>query len=509
MKTTFVNNTTKQEVGVFDLFVLENGQVQSDGKRGERFLKKYEYLLREVAHAEDGSSIFEPVEGWSVLNGSRKRGTQKPQQPKPRKKSEKPQPQPTEKAEAENVPTVFFTVNGETFRNGDRVTIETVDAYDAHHTAEVGTLTGYSSTQALAEVTTDNGEKVYGHFATVKHSPAEAVEVVGEESNEETAHKPENVHTTEESTKDEQALIAAIKNLRGGAIDAGKVEEIVLNVLNRMAKEDHKKVSAVVKKARQNAKKDGEVYCEKFERIVAKVARGNNVYLYGRAGSGKSHTAEQVAERLGLDFYGQTTIQFAHDVRGYGDAGGNYQETPFFKAFAHGGLYFQDEYDRSNSEAAIVLNSALANGWYDFPIVGRVNAHPDFRFMAAGNTLMKGADEEYVTGQIIDASCRDRFCCFFEVDYNHTVEMKIAGGNEEIVAFVEDIREAIKATGIQQVVSYRATAAMRDEVENENDKEACIIESVCKGLEKDEIREIYGALKNKDNVWAKAMKKAF
>ena len=313
----------------------------------------------------------------------------------------------------------------------------------------------------------------------------------------------------EEKASDEQALINAIKNLRGGAVDAAKVEEIVFNVLNRLAKEEPKKVSAVVKKARQNAKKDGEVYCEKFERIVAKVARGNNVYLFGRAGSGKSHTAEQVAERLGLDFYGQTTIQFAHDVRGYGDAGGNFQETPFFKAFANGGLYFQDEYDRSNSEAAIVLNSALANGWYDFPIVGRVNAHPNFRFMAAGNTLMKGADEEYVTGQIIDASSRDRFGFFFEVDYNHTVEMKIAGGNEEIVAFVEDIREAIKTTGIQQVVSYRATAAMRDEVENEDDKEACIIESVCKGLEKDEIREIYGALKNKENVWAKAMKKAF
>ena len=135
------------------------------------------------------------------------------------------------------------------------------------------------------------------------------------------------------------------------------------------------------------------------------VRDGYNIYLYGAAGSGKSHTAEQIADALGLAFYGQTTIQFAHDVRGYGDAGGNFVDTPFFKAFAHGGLYFQDEYDRSNTEAAIVLNSALANGWYDFPVIGRVNAHPDFRFMAAGNTLMTGADEEYVSGQVQDASC--------------------------------------------------------------------------------------------------------
>lgn len=468
-----------------------NGFVKSNtGKPlGKRFANAWAGVLTETTD-DNGQQCFVLSDEWTVLT----KGERKSRQRKPTPANEQ---------------KILFTVNGEPFRKGDCVTVETVDAYDAHLTTEAGTLTGYSSTQALAEVTTDNGKRVYGHFATVKHFPDESVEVMEEEPKEENAHNDENVHTNDENTKDEQALIAAIKNLRGGAVDAAKVEEIVFNVLNRLANEDPKKVSTVVKKVRQNAKKDGEVYCEKFERIVAKVARGNNVYLYGRAGSGKSHTAEQVAERLGLDFYGQTTIQFAHDVRGYGDAGGNFQETPFFKAFANGGLYFQDEYDRSNSEAAIVLNSALANGWYDFPIVGRVNAHPNFRFMAAGNTLMKGADEEYITGQVIDPSCRDRFGFFFEVDYNHTVELKIAGGNEEIVAFVEDIREAIKETKILHVVSYRATAAMRDEVENENDKEACIVESVCKGLERDEIREIYGALKNKENAWAKAMKKAF
>lgn len=80
--------------------------------------------------------------------------------------------QPTQGAqEAESEPAELFTVNGETFRKGDRVTVETVDAYDAHHTTEAGILTGYASAQALAEVATDDGQKVYGHFATVKHSP--------------------------------------------------------------------------------------------------------------------------------------------------------------------------------------------------------------------------------------------------------------------------------------------------------------------------------------------------
>ena len=348
---------------------------------------------------------------------------------------------------------------------------------------------------------------------TAEQTVEDSVPVVTDEQSEtvETANSDESqIVTTEQNeddTTNEQALIAALKNLRGGAVDVTKVREIVAEELSKLVAADAKKAAKVIDAAKKNNNKRDEVYCAKFQRIVAKVSRGNNVYLYGPAGSGKSHTAEQVADALGLDFYGQTTIQFAHDVRGYGDAGGNFQETPFFKAFCYGGLYFQDEYDRSNAEAAIVLNSALANGWYDFPIVGRVEAHPNFRFMAAGNTLMTGADEEYVTGQEIDASSRDRFAYFFEVDYSNEVELRIAHGNENIVSFVEDVRQAIKQTGIKHVVSYRATAAMIDEVENENDLTACCEESIFKALDVDARREIYERLNNKSNVWAKALKK--
>lgn len=329
----------------------------------------------------------------------------------------------------------------------------------------------------------------------------ETVEVVTEDE-----PQPETTAQTEDDTTNEQALIAALKNLRGGAVDIAKVREIVAEELSKLVAADPKKAAKVIEAAKKTNGKKDEVYCAKFQRIVAKVSRGNNVYLYGPAGSGKSHTAEQVAEALGLDFYGQTTIQFAHDVRGYGDAGGNFQETQFYKAFAFGGLYFQDEYDRSNAEAAIVLNSALANGWYDFPIVGRVEAHKNFRFIAAGNTLMTGADEEYVTGQEIDASSRDRFAYFFEIDYSHEVELHIAHGNESIVSFVEDVRQALKQTGIKHVVSYRATAAMIDELENENDLVACCDESIFKTLDTDARREIYERLNDKTNVWAKAFK---
>lgn len=338
---------------------------------------------------------------------------------------------------------------------------------------------------------------------TATDEPKDVPEVVEVET------VPEDIPTTKDTTTyedltNEQALIAALKNLRGGAVDMAKVREIVREEFSKLAADNPTKAAKVLKVAKVDK---NEVHCEKYERIRAKVSRGRRVYLYGPAGSGKSHTAEQIAKDLGLTFYGQTTIQFAHDVRGYGDAGGNFQETPFFKAFCFGGLYFQDEYDRSNAEAAIVLNSALANGWYDFPVVGRVVAHPDFRFMAAGNTLMKGADEGYITGQEIDPSSRDRFDFYFKVGYIREVEMMIAHNNEDIVNFVEDVRQAISSCGIEHVVSYRATAAMTDEVENENDLVSCCEEGIFKGLDVDARREIFHALNDKDNVWAKALKK--
>ena len=304
---------------------------------------------------------------------------------------------------------------------------------------------------------------------------------------------------TENNSSDADLLLSLLRKQTGG-VDASKVREIVLQTLSELAGGDSAKIKTIARKAAdKNAPK-----CDDYDDILQDIADGYNVYLFGPAGSGKSHTAEQIAADLGLDFYGQTTIQFAHDVRGYGDAGGKFVDTPFFKAFKNGGLYFQDEYDRSNAEAAIVLNTALANHYYDFPVVGRVNAHPNFRFLAAGNTVMTGADENYITGQIIDASGRDRFGAYYEIGYNHTVEMSIAGGDAETVNFNEDLRKAIKAAGLNHVVSYRATAYM---VNRKKDLVKTLQRCTFKGLQIDEIRIICNYLQNKSNSWAQAAEK--
>lgn len=248
-----------------------------------------------------------------------------------------------------------------------------------------------------------------------------------------------------------------------------------------------------------------EVVCEDFEEILTYVSKGAPVYLYGAAGCGKSHTARQLADALGLPFYESMQVMFAHDVKGYGDAGGNYQATPFFKAFTEGGVFFLDEVDASAPEALVVLNTAIANRRFDFPIVGNVTAHPNFRVVAAGNTAMTGADLEYVARSVQDAATENRFS-FFEMHYDRRVELPVcAGGDEVLMNFITDLRQAIRAANIIKCVSYRQTKLLADPDLLKFGRVKALRRNVFKGMEDDEIRIIYGYLTDKENIWAQAM----
>ena len=252
-----------------------------------------------------------------------------------------------------------------------------------------------------------------------------------------------------------------------------------------------------------------EVVCEDFEEILTYVSKGAPVYLYGAAGCGKSHTARQLADALGLPFYESMQVMFAHDVKGYGDAGGNYQATPFFKAFTEGGVFFLDEVDASAPEALVVLNTAIANRRFDFPIVGNVTAHPNFRVVAAGNTAMTGADLEYVARSVQDAATENRFS-FFEMHYDRRVELPVcAGGDEVLMNFITDLRQAIRAANIIKCVSYRQTKLLADPDLLKFGRVKALRRNVFKGMEADEIRIIYGYLTDTENIWAKAMYELF
>lgn len=196
------------------------------------------------------------------------------------------------------------------------------------------------------------------------------------------------------------------------------------------------------------------IFHKKFEEILKIVSKNVPLMLTGPAGAGKNYTLEQVAKALDLPFYFTNAITQEYKLTGFIDAGGKYQETQFYKAFKDGGLFFLDEVDASVPEALIILNSAIANGYFDFPN-GRVDAHKDFRVVCAGNTYGTGADMVYVGRNALDGATLDRFAVI-EFDYDEEVEKQLAYDND-LYDFIKDLRNSIKEASLRYIVSMRAT----------------------------------------------------
>lgn len=241
----------------------------------------------------------------------------------------------------------------------------------------------------------------------------------------------------------------------------------------------------------------------KFERVLKYVANHHNVYLYGPAGSGKNVICEQVAKALGVPFYYQNTIITKFDVTGYKNAAGEFEETEFYKAWTQGGVFMLDEADNACAEALVTLNAALANGYYSFPGIGRVECSPNFYCVAAGNTNGQGATDEYCGRYKMDESSRDRFA-FVDIDYNPEIEEGICNGHADVLDFVRELRGICKTQRISLICGYRAIKNLT--MFYDDDAAAIIDDFILKGAEKDTVREIARRL-NGDNKYCEAFRK--
>ena len=198
-----------------------------------------------------------------------------------------------------------------------------------------------------------------------------------------------------------------------------------------------------------------EVLHEKFDQVLKFVASKEPVFLTGKAGTGKNVICKQVAKALGLDFYFSNAVTQEYKITGFTDANGIYHETQFYKAFKNGGLFMLDEMDASIPEVLIILNSAIANGYFDFPApIGYVEANENFRVVGAGNTFGLGADYEYVGRNQLDMASLDRFAVV-KIDYDENIEKNVSNNDNELLEFVRDFRDASEKAGIRTLCSYR------------------------------------------------------
>lgn len=249
-----------------------------------------------------------------------------------------------------------------------------------------------------------------------------------------------------------------------------------------------------------------QVLHEEFETVLAYIAENEPVYLHGPAGTGKSHIAEQIAQALNLDFYPTQALSQEFKLTGFIDAHGNYQETQFYKAFKHGGLFMIDEIDASHPDVLVQINTALANGRFDFPNE-KVEAHEDFRIITAGNTTGQGADMQYTGRYQLDASTLDRFF-MVEINYSPAIENEIAQGKTDLLEFARTIRQTATDNGINLLFSYRSLGRIA-KMESKMELPKLLEQALLKGMAKDDIKMLSrNMVLDNDNKYFKALKKA-
>ena len=171
-----------------------------------------------------------------------------------------------------------------------------------------------------------------------------------------------------------------------------------------------------------------------FQNIMSDVLAKNNVYLYGGAGTGKTFSANTIAELLDWDLIIVNCNQFTspleliggQTIDGYQEgkvtrAWGNLDE--FGEPTGRGCVLLLDELPKIDPNTAGILNNALAKvsevkfneiTRVEEPIFlqnaqGRNIPKGNLFIMATGNTLLNSADAEYEANFKQDLSLQDRF----------------------------------------------------------------------------------------------------
>lgn len=210
-------------------------------------------------------------------------------------------------------------------------------------------------------------------------------------------------------------------------------------------------------------------------------------------------TCEKIAECLNLKYYFSNAITQEYKLTGFIDANGKYQETQFYKAFKNGGLFLLDEIDASVPEALVILNTAIANGYFDFPN-GQVKAHKNFRLVACANTYGLGADDVYVGRYQLDGASLDRFAVV-DFEYDNVLEKTLVE-NQEWAEFIQLLREKIKAKKLRHILSMRATLYGDKLIKTDMPIEEIYKQIIFKNLKVDDIKTL-GKITSSENTFVK------
>lgn len=264
----------------------------------------------------------------------------------------------------------------------------------------------------------------------------------------------------------------------------------------------------------KSAKDPKKLYHYTFDRILNQILMNKPVMLVGPSGSGKSYTAKQLANLLGIRLY---NFGFVADeittIKGYTDYQGNFVETPFYEIYKNGGLCFFDEVDNSESKALMELNKIIGSNGYEpylFPNGEIVTPHPNFRIIAAGNTWGDGADALYSTREKLDAATMNRFASI-SYGYDKKIEKAILKDYLYMYEFTTTFRDYIENRKFDDVISTRDMEDIKQYLDNDISMEEILDIKFIKNKRTDVLNAISSYLddnldrKNKANIKFKSM----
>lgn len=299
----------------------------------------------------------------------------------------------------------------------------------------------------LFEVLLEDGGVVLDPSAPRKGKKPEEIIDIETIEKKITQEEPAQTPQAMDKTQDPMAMLTtALSMLQGGAqIDEAQVEAIVDRRLKAQKPLKVEVISATATKRVDKAHKN-------FAKATQLLGLGKNVALIGESGSGKSYGAVQMAQALDKEYVIESChgkMQAFDLVGAMSPTTGQYISSKLRDAYENGKVLILDEFDRSTTEVAIVLNGVLANDEFGFPD-GMVTKHKDFRVIACQNTFGNGTSKTYASAKPQDGSTLTRFTRV-EWDIDEKLELAVCG-DTHATRVVQHIRKNAKDKGYDQIL---------------------------------------------------------